>query len=360
MAQLQADNERLQQERTTPHISGLATPDPQVATSSNFPSAPTQTNRTTTERLVFLPREKKCPIFQGSSGIDIDDWVDEARACMRVRHLSSADQAYFLFDHLEGQPREEIKHRSREEREDPEAIIEILYELYGCSQSYMALQEAFFSRKQQEGESLLEFSIALMKLMEKVKAHAPEGTFNADVLLRDQFVEHVCDGSLRRELKQLIRREPTTTLISIRKEAIRWEREGMPEGPRARSFSLPSGGEGAYGFPVASCAATRGAMGGGPVSQEFKELKEMLRQQQSQINQLTQSIAALQGPTRRVGFSRDGPVICRRCQRPGHYARECDGERMGHQSQTPPVTGPSLDGRPSRSSQPSGNGCPPV
>lgn len=159
-----------------------------------------------------------------------------------------------------------------------------------------------------------------MKLMEKIKGRALEGILNADVLLRDQFIEHVCDGFLRRELKRFIRRQPTVMLIEVRKEAIRWEREGMPEGPRARNYSLPSSGDGFYGLPVASCAATRGAMGGGSLSQEFTELKNMLRQQQSQINQLTQRVAALQGPSRRVGPSRDGPVICWCCQRPGHYA----------------------------------------
>lgn len=45
---------------------------------------------------------------------------------MWVRHLSWADQAYFLFDYLEWQPRVEIRHRSQEERENPKAIIGIL------------------------------------------------------------------------------------------------------------------------------------------------------------------------------------------------------------------------------------------
>lgn len=104
----------------------------------------------------------------------------------------------------------------------------------------------------------------------------------------------------------------------------------------------------------------RGALWeGGAASQEFKELKEMLKQQQNQINQLTQSIAALQGPSKRVGFSRDS-LICRRCQRPGHYTRDCEGERVVRQLQTPPVTRPPLDVQPARSGQPSGNGCPPV
>lgn len=86
----------------------------------------------------------------------------------------------------------------------------------------MALQEAFFSRKQQELEILLKFSLALMSLMEKVKQHSAI-VIDVPVLLRDQFVEHVVDGALRRELKQLVHRQPTITLLEVRGEAIRWE-----------------------------------------------------------------------------------------------------------------------------------------
>lgn len=95
---------------------------------------------------------------------------------------------------------------------------------------YVALQEAFFSRKQQEGESLHEFSLALMRLLDRVKRVAPVGMLNFEVLLRDQFIEYVSDCSLRRELKQLVRSQPTLTLLDVRGEAIRWEREGMPGG----------------------------------------------------------------------------------------------------------------------------------
>ncbi len=63
---------------------------------------------------------------------------------MRARHLSVADQAFFLFDHLEGEAREEIRYRPVQERDDPNKIVVALKELYGCFQSYIALQEAFF------------------------------------------------------------------------------------------------------------------------------------------------------------------------------------------------------------------------
>lgn len=85
-------------------------------------------------------------------------------------------------------------------------VLAILTELCGCVQSYITLQQSFFSQKQQEGETLLEFSLALIALMECVKQSAPDALPNAEILLHDQFVEHVLDGALRRELKQFIRR----------------------------------------------------------------------------------------------------------------------------------------------------------
>lgn len=61
-----------------------------------------------------------------------------------------------------------------------------------------------------------------------------------------------------------------------------------------------------------------------PVS-EMSEMKEMLRQQQEQLDQLTQNIALMQRPLPQSHSVPRGPVICRRCQRPGHFARECNG-----------------------------------
>uniref|UniRef100_A0AAV2M4L4 Uncharacterized protein n=1 Tax=Knipowitschia caucasica TaxID=637954 RepID=A0AAV2M4L4_KNICA len=37
-------------------------------------------NPGTTERVIYLPRERKCPMFRGTHGIGIDDWVEESRS----------------------------------------------------------------------------------------------------------------------------------------------------------------------------------------------------------------------------------------------------------------------------------------
>ena len=174
IVQLKADNERLRQ--------GQAGPSAAPSTSSAPPVAPPSSSLPVAERLVFVPRDRKCPVFRGSTGIGLSEWVEEVQASMRARRLSQLDRAFFLFDHLEGEARDEIKYRSAVEREDPARILAILQELYGCSESYVALQEAFFSRRQQEGETLQEFSLALLGLMEKVKQRAPADIPNAEAL----------------------------------------------------------------------------------------------------------------------------------------------------------------------------------
>ncbi|KAL0186022.1 hypothetical protein M9458_017692, partial [Cirrhinus mrigala] len=70
----------------------------------------------------------KCPKFNGRSGIGINEWIEEAQACIRARYLSVSDQAFFLFDHLEGEAREEIRYRSQVERRDPDKIFLALRE----------------------------------------------------------------------------------------------------------------------------------------------------------------------------------------------------------------------------------------
>lgn len=150
VTQLRADNDRLRQEQSSAHpgpsgLSAMASGPPlSTPQSSNEGVAPP-------ERYVFVPRDRRCPKFSGRSSLDIEEWIEEAQACMQARYMSASDPAFFLFDHLEGEAREEIRYRSDDERNDPVKIISVLRELYGCPQSYVSLQEAFFSRRQQEG-----------------------------------------------------------------------------------------------------------------------------------------------------------------------------------------------------------------
>ena len=146
MVHLRAENQRL---------SGLAESETLSSQASGSTvQVPTPPQRRET---VYLPRERKCPKFSGSSfagSLSVDEWVEEVESCLRARHMSALDKALFVYDHLEGAARTEIKFRDNRVKEDANQIIAILKELYGCSKSYVSLQQKFFDRKQKEGESL--------------------------------------------------------------------------------------------------------------------------------------------------------------------------------------------------------------
>lgn len=93
VAQLKADNERLRQERAPVELL-----DPGAASSSvSRPVTPSSVdpNVGTIERFVFIPRERHCPKFNGRSGVGIEEWVEEAQACMRMRTMTLLNKLSF-------------------------------------------------------------------------------------------------------------------------------------------------------------------------------------------------------------------------------------------------------------------------
>lgn len=352
--QLQAENAKLRAEVTqAPPTAALTTapvgqqPSPASTSSgpqssSNSMSAGSNTTRSVlsgaVERYVYVPRERKCPRFAGKLSQDsltVEDWVEEARRHLSLRPMSTAEQTLAIFDLLDGEARAEIKFRPASERDDPEKIFSILSNVYGCSHSYISLQKQFFQRRQHDGESLREFSHALMSLMEAVKRKDPACFAHPDTVLRDQFIEFVRDSMLRRELRRHVRLNPAVNFLDVRREAIRWAEEGehsSSQRPRAQSCSTNSITE----FSVDSHAAAL------TPSTELAEVKESLRKQQAQLDTILKRLDTPFAPTgltpspmpvppssraqlrgSRYRFHPDGRPICMRCGQPGHIARFC-------------------------------------
>ncbi|XP_076851377.1 uncharacterized protein LOC143502078 [Brachyhypopomus gauderio] len=275
------------------------------------------------EHAFYLPKERKCPKFSGSTAagaLSVEEWTEEAQSCIRSRHMSVLDKAMFLYDHLEGEARNEIKYRPVASRENPDEIIRILKEMYGCTKSYVHWQQRFFDRKQRENESLFEFSHALMELMDRVKQSKGDAIFNSGDVLRDQFCENVRDHTLRRELKRLVRDDEDLSILDVRREAIRWLEEGQPGRDRGQR-ALPRSHEVRF---APQCEATIAQ------TSELAELKEMVLRQQAQLDMLVKRFCQPSGnapsPSHRNGHFRrtsDGQPICLRCGEPGHIARYC-------------------------------------
>ena len=113
-------------------------------------------------------------MFRGDTGMGIAEWVEEVRASMRARRLAPIDQAFFIYDHLEGPAKEEIGLYPKSDREDPEKVIAILQEEYGCQRSYVALQKDFFSRRNYTESVRSSFRKGFRKYSTKFSQYFPQ------------------------------------------------------------------------------------------------------------------------------------------------------------------------------------------
>ena len=390
MVQLMAQNEALRQQAAASIVQSSA-PEPESGPSQGQPpqqppDSADVLSSPLVERVVYLPKDRRCPTFTGNGEVTIVDWIDEVKASLNTRRLSVSEQAHFLYDHLGGDAREEIKYRPEAVRRDPSRILSILQEQYGCVGSPIALLQSFHSRKQQEGETLREYANALFALMDNVVRHTPGGVPQSNTLLRDQFVEFVNDGNLSRALKETVRNHPNYDLHDIRDAAIRWEREGRPWEGRPRSNSLPSPTsysmqqrvQGRVETPFKPSPLTiddRSSqqqtqsrpdvqLAQSPVATEVTELKELMKTQQQQMREqqqqmreqlqqwreFSQTLLARGPPQWTPGPS--GSFTCRRCRQPGHYAQDCDNERV---TQDPRPNPPARPARRQPPQQPTGN-----
>lgn len=343
VARLTTDNERLTQAGQT---SGPVSDGAQGTSTSRTMNADATVNdddegdeyeepphRERVERVVYVPRDRKCPLFSGRGELTPREWIEEIKSVMHSRHMSTRDQAQFVYDHLIGEAKDEIKFRPKRTRDHPRQIFDILLEQFNNSKPLIVLKERFYARKQQEGESLREFSNSLFSLMDEMIHCCPNGVAGSTRLLTAQFIQYVRDGHLSRELKRIAREQPEYDLHDIRDEAIRWEREGRSWEGSSHSHSVPL----AYSMQQEQARAVPST-----TALELAELRAMLKEQQGQIQELTQAVRACQNPPRQP-FAQRNPIICNRCQQPGHFSRDCDGERVRPQPQVqrshPPSNG---------------------
>lgn len=330
--QLQADNDRLRQ-----GAGGQPAGPGPVSVEGSSNSSSGGSSSMTSGRFLYIPRERKAPRFSGNSAQDslgIEDWVEEIKQCLSVRPMTETEQALFVYDLLDGEAKNEVKFRPVAERNKSGDIFSILKENFGCSQSYIEAQKSFFQRRQRDGESLREFSHALMALLEVVKRKDPRGVTNPDHLIRDQFVEGVKDNMLRRELKCLVRLDSTKTFLNIRSEALRWTEEGeRPSQARARAYSCDTHVQAMDEHNVETNAIVV------KPKDDLADLKECLRRQQAQLDTILKHLGPGHTPvapesqttyrSKRYRFDADGRPICLRCNSAGHIARFCSNEGGG-------------------------------
>lgn len=314
-----------------------------------------------TRSIVYIPREKHIVPFSGEPGKDVytvDEFIEEVERAMRVRGLRDQDQADFVLSVLRGPALEEVKLCMRGQVWEPNDLFTCLRGAFREKRSTPQLLHAFYARRQLEGEDLRDYSHALSQLLNSALQQSSDAVADAQLALRDQFIEGVRDSALRRELRRLIREKPRSSLFDVREEAIMWALEDRPRSSNvARSRNL-------VGASPTDVTEQANLITDSPTDLRptLQEVVKIIAQQGKAISELTNAVRELttqnlssgggsksSRPKVQPKYTSDGQPICLRCEGVGHIARHCTAPRR-------PESKPNVT--PSPATQ--GNGIPPL
>jgi transposase InsO family protein len=173
-------------------------------------------------RVVYT--ERKLATFDGNSA-GLAGWVEQARSCLANRGLTGKDGVQYLLAHLEGPAEGELRYADEGVKNDPQKALDLLQATFGERKSATQLLTMFASRFQREGETLREFSHALMALATRCTKKDAKCFLDKDKTIRDNFVERVRDRTLRDALLDRVEEKPGMTFMQIRDYAIRKSHE---------------------------------------------------------------------------------------------------------------------------------------
>jgi len=289
-----------------------------------------------------LSRERKLRTYQGGEGVDL--WVEDAKRCI-TSFRSTEEKVAFLLENLGGYALEEVLYRPSSVRESPDSIFDVLVEVFEGPDSVSDLYEAFYARDQIESEGLLQYSLVLMKLWDRIERKLGHGTaFSRDRTLCDKFTSGVRCGPLQCELRSLRADKPSLTFYEFRKRAIDFlggdnktsnmtvtanqSRVSMPSNVTppnvVKQEAFPHVAKGTAAAPIDHGAAYDRLSG--KMEQVIDMMKLVLQcRDPSSSSPLGSSGTPQQqsvGPIR-SGFRRNGPVRCYGCNATDHLLPDC-------------------------------------
>ena len=266
--------------------------------------------------------------------LTVNEWLDEFDAYSRQLGLNDEEKVCDIIDHLSGVAKEEIMCAPVGERNTYEKVASLLQIRFGPLESVSSLTSALYARVQLEGESLADYSRALMRLHDRMEQASGERERAALRLLRDgvlkeQFVKGTRDVSVRRELRRILVERPKLEFFSFREHALALLPESDENSARRHKVrsTLASVGEGDH-FEVAAATKVGGDVASQPTASDKLILEKLdaLAQAQSDTVSQIQNLTSVLTQKLDAAISQRSSgryVTCNYCKKAGHIAKYC-------------------------------------
>ena len=101
----------------------------------------------------FVYTARKMSKFDGQQS-RLEDWVQEVKSTISNMGLTGSDASEFLVSHLEGGAKHEVRLLTKEERAEPQNVLDLLVNQFGERLTSSQIISKFHGRKHHKGDSL--------------------------------------------------------------------------------------------------------------------------------------------------------------------------------------------------------------
>lgn len=271
--------------------------------------------------VLYIPRDRKLPEFSGCPAkpgeISIEEWVASMKSAFQVMRVPAEDHVEFVKQHLKDEAKATVRFMLGGKEDSAESIFKVLLETYGDKVPIGTRLNAFYERKQMQGETIRSYAYDLQERLSKVQRREPNRVPDAESVLKEQLVLGLRDDFLRREMKRRVKEDTGLTFVQVMQAAITWAEEEETQTP---NNPTPSPRVRVVNADAEQASSTLTLEKLHEAIQKIAACQEELYQAvhgNSRVR-LQQSL-----PKRQPLKDSDGRYICYSCGEPGHTSRRC-------------------------------------